>query len=311
MNNILIEKVISLINSRNRQNYDLYKNNGYLNLLSSYQQAIFEQTHDQEILNLDIKEFKKVEFKSFDSKNIVGIYHLNKKKTKKWIIACHGFSSSKESSAIASYYFNKLGYNIFAFDFRNHGESDDAIITMGINEEKDLLRALNFVKTNFSSKEISLIGFSMGAHTVNRVAISNKIKKYNIKFAVADSPYFETAKVLERVINTIGGAFIGNFLDKILQGVYKVYNDKYKINIEADTITYKIPLCKTSFPILYLHSKKDKVTDYQDSEKFYNLRKVLKVKDALHIFLTGEHIRTQVLHTEMYWKLVGNFVDKK
>ncbi|AUB31869.1 alpha/beta hydrolase [Spiroplasma floricola] len=311
MNELLIEKIISILNNRNRNNFDIYKNKGYINLLGLYQQAIFDQTNDQEVLNLNIKNFKKVEFKSFDSKNLVGIVHLNEKRSKKWIIACHGFGSSKESSAIASYYFNKLGYNIFAFDFRNHGESDDAIITMGINEEKDLKSALDYLKKNYKVKELSLIGFSMGAHTLNRFALSDNIKKYNIKFAIADSPYFETTKVLKKIINSIGGSLVGNFLDKLLVEVYKVYNNKYKINIEEDTLTYRIPLCKNTFPILYLHSKKDIVTNYQDSEKFYNLRKVLKVKDSLHIFQTGEHIRTQIVHTEMYWKLVENFIKNK
>ncbi|AGR42328.1 alpha/beta hydrolase [Spiroplasma diminutum] len=311
MSDLIIEKIISLINNRNRDNHDLYKNNGYINLLSLYQQAIFEQSNDQEVLNLNIRNFKKVEFKSFDSKNLVGIVHLNEKKTNKWILACHGFSSSKESSAIASYYFNKLGYNIFAFDFRNHGESDDAIITMGVNEEKDLKSALDFLKKNYKVKELGLIGFSMGAHTINRFALSNDLKSYNIRFAITDSPYFETTKVLKKIINSIGGPVIGNILDKVLQGVYKVYNNNYKIDIEFDTITYRIALCEKTFPILYLHSKKDSVTDYKDSEKFHSLRKILNVKDSLHIFLTGEHIRTQVMHPEMYWKLVENFINKK
>ncbi|WP_339020457.1 alpha/beta hydrolase [Spiroplasma endosymbiont of Atherix ibis] len=311
MNKLLIQKIIDLLNNRNRNNFHIYKNNGYINLLGLYQQAIFEETNDEEIMKLKIKNFKRVEFKSFDSKNLVGIYHLNEKKSKKWIVACHGFSSSKESSAIASYYFNKLGYNIFSFDFRNHGESDDALITMGINEEKDLLSALQYVKKVLKAKEINLIGFSMGAHTVNRFALSNELKKYNIKFAIADSPYFETNKVLKKIINSIGWSVIGNILDKLLVEIYKVYNNKYKINIEEDTLTYKLPLCKNTFPILYLHSKKDIVTDYRDSEKFYNLRKVLKVKDSLNIFQTGEHIRTQILHTEMYWKIVENFINKK
>ncbi|WP_338984613.1 alpha/beta hydrolase [Spiroplasma endosymbiont of Diplazon laetatorius] len=310
MNEKIIQKVIDMINNRNRDNFDIYKNNGYINLLSLYQQAVFEETKDEEVLNLDVRNFKRVEFKSFDTKNLVGIYHLNEVKTNKWIIACHGFSSSKESSTIASYYFNKLGYNIFSFDFRNHGESDDALITMGINEEKDLLSAITFVKEQLKGKEFGLIGFSMGAHTVNRFALSEECKKFNVKFGVADSPYFETKKVLKRIINSIGGPIIGNILDKVLEEVYKVYNNKYKINIDQDTLTYKIALCEKTFPILYLHSKKDVVTDYQDSEKFYNLRKVLDAKDVLHIFQTGEHIRTQLLHTEMYWKLVYNFINK-
>ncbi|QHX36854.1 alpha/beta hydrolase [Spiroplasma sp. BIUS-1] len=311
MNENFIEKVINMINNRNRDNHEIYKNNGYINLLSLYQQAIFDETKDQEVLNLDIRSFKRVEFKSFDNKNLVGIYHLNEVKTNKWIIACHGYSSSKESATIASYYFNKLGYNIFSFDFRNHGESDDALITMGINEEKDLLKAIEYVTQELKAKEIGLIGFSMGAHTVNRFVLSNKVKKYNIKFAISDSAYFETKQVLKRVVNSIGGPLIGNVFDKLLVDIYSVYNNKYNINIDEDTLTYRIPLCEKTCPVLYLHSKKDAVTDFQDSEKFYNLRKLLDEKDILHIFQTGEHIRTQILHPEMYWKLVENFVSKK
>ncbi|AUM62841.1 alpha/beta hydrolase [Spiroplasma monobiae] len=311
MNELIVQKIIEMINNVNRDNFEIYKNNGYRNLLSLYQQAIFDSTKDESVFDLEIKNMNRIEFKSFDSKNLVGIYHLNSIKTNKWIIACHGFSSSKESSMVASYYFDKMGYNIFSFDFRNHGESDNALITMGINEQKDLLCAIDFIKKEFGAKEFGLIGFSMGAHTVNRFALSNNFQKYNIKFGVSDSTYFDTKVVLKKIVSSIAGPIVGNILDKVLEEVYKVYNNKYKINLDQDNITLKIPLCDETFPMLYIHSKKDVVTSFQDSEKFFNLRKILGVKDTLHIFETGEHIRTQVAHTQMYWKLVKDFINKK
>ncbi|AGR41450.1 alpha/beta hydrolase [Spiroplasma taiwanense] len=306
----ITEKIVQILNDKNRNNFELYKNQGYKNLLKIYLQAIANEIKDEKILELNLNNFNRVEYKSFDNKNIVGIYHLNPKKTKKWIISIHGYSSSKEASAVGAYYFNSLGYNIFSFDFRNHGESDDAQITLGINEQKDLEATLNYLKENFNPKEIAFIGFSMGAHTLNRLALDINPKKYKISFGISDSSYFETEKVLKKIINTIGGPLVGNFLDGLVEDVIEVYNQNHNIDVKGNTPKYMLPLCKESFPILFIHSKEDKITDYVDSEKLYSLRKILNEKDVIHIFQTGEHIRTQISHNKMYWKLVEDFIKK-
>jgi dipeptidyl aminopeptidase/acylaminoacyl peptidase len=61
------------------------------------------------------------------------------------------------------------GFNVLMFDLRNHGESAAAPpVTFGIEESKDLLGAVAFVKTHaeVDPQRIGAIGFSMGGNTV-------------------------------------------------------------------------------------------------------------------------------------------------
>jgi len=61
------------------------------------------------------------------------------------------------------------GFNVLMFDLRNHGESAAAPpVTFGIEESKDLLGAVAFVKTRpeVDPQRIAAIGFSMGGNTV-------------------------------------------------------------------------------------------------------------------------------------------------
>lgn len=61
------------------------------------------------------------------------------------------------------------GFNVLMFDLRNHGESAAAPpVTFGIEESKDLLGAVAFVKTRpeVDPQRLAVIGFSMGGNTV-------------------------------------------------------------------------------------------------------------------------------------------------
>lgn len=61
------------------------------------------------------------------------------------------------------------GFNVLMFDLRNHGESAAAPpVTFGIEESKDLLGAVAFVKSRaeVNPGRIGAIGFSMGGNTV-------------------------------------------------------------------------------------------------------------------------------------------------
>jgi dienelactone hydrolase len=61
------------------------------------------------------------------------------------------------------------GFHVLMFDWRNHGESAAAPpVTFGLEESKDLLGAIAFVKTRpeVDPSRLAAIGFSAGANTV-------------------------------------------------------------------------------------------------------------------------------------------------
>jgi dipeptidyl aminopeptidase/acylaminoacyl peptidase len=62
-----------------------------------------------------------------------------------------------------------VGYNVFMFDMRNHGQSTAARpVTFGLHEANDLLGAVDYLcgRDNIDSERIGVIGFSAGANTL-------------------------------------------------------------------------------------------------------------------------------------------------
>jgi len=78
------------------------------------------------------------------------------------------------------------GYNVLMFDFRDSGESDGTMTSVGQFEVLDLLGAVDFVQSRPPlSRRIVLYGFSMGAST----AILAAARDPAVTAVIADSPF--------------------------------------------------------------------------------------------------------------------------
>ncbi|UJF35217.1 alpha/beta hydrolase [Paenibacillus hexagrammi] len=83
------------------------------------------------------------------------------------IIVSHGYAGNRlEKGLPALALCSSLveeGFNLLMFDFRNSGESEGTMTTVGYMEKQDLLGAIDWVKEHKPGK-IGLLGFSMGEH---------------------------------------------------------------------------------------------------------------------------------------------------
>jgi fermentation-respiration switch protein FrsA (DUF1100 family) len=91
--------------------------------------------------------------------------------------------------------FVRDGYNIFTFDFRDSGESDGTIDTVGYLEQRDLEGAFNYVKglPQDQGRHIGFLGFSMGA----AVSILVAANEPGVEAIVADSSFADLQQYLE------------------------------------------------------------------------------------------------------------------
>lgn len=77
-------------------------------------------------------------------------------------------------------------FNVLMFDFRNSGESEGNMTSVGEYEVQDLLGAVDFIKSQPEiNQEIILMGFSMGAAT----AILAGAREPAVTAVIADSPF--------------------------------------------------------------------------------------------------------------------------
>ncbi|WP_168120431.1 alpha/beta hydrolase [Paenibacillus sp. HB172176] len=82
-------------------------------------------------------------------------------------------------------------YNVVMFDFRNCGESDSGITTIGLDEQQDILGAIDWCKA-YHAEPIGLIGYSMGAVA----AILAAAKSVEVSGVIADSPFSDLNRYL-------------------------------------------------------------------------------------------------------------------
>ena len=88
------------------------------------------------------------------------------------IIMAHGYSGNRTLYLREATLLANQGYGVLLFDFRGHGESDEATVTIGDHERRDLRAAIDFViaQPGVDADRIGALAHSMGAATLTQVA---------------------------------------------------------------------------------------------------------------------------------------------
>lgn len=86
-------------------------------------------------------------------------------------ILAHGWGASKEMLDEQIVFLCREGWDVVAFDFRNHGNSEGNVTSLGYHETKDLEAAVAHVRSSSHlGQTVFLWGISMGAVAAIRVA---------------------------------------------------------------------------------------------------------------------------------------------
>jgi pimeloyl-ACP methyl ester carboxylesterase len=84
------------------------------------------------------------------------------------VLVCHDLGESKNAVINIAIALNNAGFTVLAFDFRGHGGSGGDVSTLGIQEARDVLGAVDFVaglpKQDVDARKIGIFGSGMGAH---------------------------------------------------------------------------------------------------------------------------------------------------
>lgn len=109
------------------------------------------------------------------------------------VIFVHGRNGNRATYEPLFQPLSQAGFNILTFDLRGHGQSDRAFCTWGIQEQWDVVGAVNFAKSKgFQPQHIGVIGWSVGAAS----AIMAMRSSSDIKAVVSDSAYANSDPLL-------------------------------------------------------------------------------------------------------------------
>ncbi|KAF5275517.1 hypothetical protein FQR65_LT16615 [Abscondita terminalis] len=261
-----------------------------VNLISLFGQSLKEQGADPMLFLDENIEPIELNVKTEDNINISAHIYLNNK-------------------SIGIYF--KLGYNICVFDFRNHGQSDKNFVSFGLEEQKDLKSILEYINKNYKVDHIGIVGASMGAFTLNYFALNDYkfIEQNKVIFGISDSMYFSIYEVFKMFCNQ-ESVLLSKFMDNIVEEAIDVYQEKYEIDLKQLELNKIYNKNEKTFPILFLHSKLDNITNYNNSIKAYDLRKPISPKDEINIFEKDEEYDKNIDYNEEEVQLLDDFKFK-
>jgi esterase/lipase len=278
------------------------------NIMNFFREALKEQGLEESLLIPFDAVSEKVKFKNEDGNEYSGLIFKNNN-SNKWVIGLHGYSSSKESMAHLIWFMHEMHYNLFLFDFRNHGESFSDQMTFGIKEREDLIAAIKYLGKTFDPETIGLYGGSMGAFVLNYFALTEPemIKKYHINFGISDSTYWSIRGLMKN-LSIANWPVIKGIANDVIDDVFEVYQNDYGVNLNKGELDLLTDNAKNSFPILYLHGKNDKITSWENSQNLYEERHEYQKSDAIKIFNNGPHVRSLICNQESYVERVKTFL---
>jgi pimeloyl-ACP methyl ester carboxylesterase len=109
------------------------------------------------------------------------------------IVLCHGRFGSKDPDLKYVPWLREAGYDCFLFDFRGHGRSEGKYTSFGYHERKDLLGAIDLLRSK-GIMTVGVLGFSLGAV----VGISTSAQCPAIRAVVADGAFLSVRRALAR-----------------------------------------------------------------------------------------------------------------
>ena len=240
---------------------------------------------------------KEVSFLLSDGYTIHGDISLQDTPTKKFCVAIHGFTATREGAIAYGDIFYHLGYNLLVYDQRGHGDNSKTDISMGYLESQDLAEIIAYLRKEYGEDiEIVLHGVSMGAATA--ILTLKYIK--NIKYVVSDSCYVSLKAIMGELIHKyfIGAYLYVPYIDRFLQNKHGFGLD----NIEPFRV-----LQETDVPILFFHGAKDVFVKASNVDKLYNFTKSYKEK---WVFADSGHGNCIVHQPENYAKIIKDFDER-
>lgn len=221
---------------------------------------------------------------------------------KKTVIFSHGYGYNRQKMPFDSLKLAKKlseeGYNVLMFDFRNSGESQKSATTMGYNEKNDLLAAISYVIQEKNSRQVALMGWSMGGAT----SILAGAEIDEVKAVIADSPFADLEEYSSDSFSYWTG--LPPLISTLITRTSELFYPELRTNKVKPYLAYKGFKNKGLFLI---HGKKDGAIPYKQSQKIHEYFP----KSELWTPKEGGHIRTYNFYEEKYEEKVLKFLKEQ
>ena len=238
--------------------------------------------------------FEEIEIPVADSGSLYGWWMPNSPDAPTLILT-HGWSRNVERMMVYIRKLHPQGYNLLAFDARNHGSSSSIKHpTVGTFTE-DVLAVLDYISDNerISSQEIGLIGLSIGGGA--SIAAAGQDKR--VRTAVTVGAMSHPIKVMRRQFEE---QHIPQFVGTLLFGYMRLRH-----GLDFEKIAPENHIRNTEAEIMLIHGENDETIPLEQAE---DLRTVNPEKTRLWVVPEKGH--SDCHHHPEFWEKMGTFLEE-
>lgn len=244
-------------------------------------------------------DYRDVEFPSRDGLTIRG-WLTKGAPNKPTIIACHGLFRSRQELLERSCRLSQEGFSVLLFDFRSHGESDQASISLGRLESLDVLGAYDFLKLTQGRQDVALMGISMGA--VAALQAAGEVQR-ELWAVVVDSPFLSLQDTLAHHTKLFFGLPSFPFADLFIWNLARI--NGYEAE-DLDTLEAVRDL--ENVPILLLHGEDDRRIPLSTAQIIF--QEIPSEKRKLVVFPGARHGAAYRSDPQRYLSAVVEFLGR-
>ncbi len=241
-----------------------------------------------------VPDNRNISFKDIKDEITLKGWFFEVKGSNKTLILAHGYRQNRlqygENTLPLIKSLLNQGYNVLTFDFRNCGESEGNLTTVGIHEKDDLLGAIRYAKT-LGSKQIVLMGFSMGA----AVSIVAGAQSKDVNAVIADSPFSDMEEYLDKSLSAWSKLPSFPFNQTTFASMKILLGVNPKEFSPRDVVANIAPR-----PLFLIHSKDDTYIPVENSHE------LLKAAGSSATLWETEGVN----HVESYTKLTDQYLQK-
>lgn len=215
------------------------------------------------------------------------------------VVFGHGRFGSKDPDVRYAPLFREAGYNSFLFDFRGHGRSEGNYTSFGFHERKDLLGAIDFLRSRRISR-VGILGFSLGG----AVGITTAAVCDDIAAVISDGTFVELRKTLARGAEERG---LPRWLVRFL-GPFILWLAGRRVGAdleESDPIRWVDKIAPRA--LFIIHGDRDRYISSDDVRRLCD--RAGKPKE-LWIALDADHREVDAVYPEEYEERVMGFFDR-
>lgn len=229
------------------------------------------------------------------------------------VIIAHGIDHTRQVMLGRAAFLVQAGYNALALDLRCHGESGGEFVSPGLVETRDLLGAIQYVRSRGERGPIVLLGVSLGAEASLLTAAESK----DVAAVVSDGAFASGIDVLRNVKDYYArdhsrGFFEWHFFSiasfpGLVHSVVLFYYLRTGVYLGSDFVSVLPVASRITCPVLLISGERDWIVPTENARKI--LAALPGAKNRLVTIPSAGHDSTFSNAPAQYKEAVLSFLD--